>query len=132
MLMTESLVMEHCCECGMAFAMPSGFKNLMLEKRKEGRFCCPAGHNMFYTGESDKAKAERLARDLAAARDREATMRRENEKRWRLQRAAEGKTRALKKRVAAGVCPCCQRSFENLRRHMQTKHPNVAREEVAA
>jgi hypothetical protein len=21
------------------------------------------------------------------------------------------------------VCPCCQRSFQNLSRHMKTKHP---------
>jgi hypothetical protein len=26
-------------------------------------------------------------------------------------------------RVASGVCPCCNRSFVNLRRHMKTQHP---------
>lgn len=28
-----------------------------------------------------------------------------------------------KKRIANGVCPCCTRSFTNLRRHMATMHP---------
>lgn len=30
-------------------------------------------------------------------------------------------------RVGKGVCPCCKRSFTNLRRHMTTKHPDVAK-----
>lgn len=28
-------------------------------------------------------------------------------------------------RVQRGVCPCCRRSFQNLRRHMATKHPKA-------
>lgn len=31
------------------------------------------------------------------------------------------KTR-IKNRVKNGVCPCCNRTFENLARHMQAKH----------
>ena len=40
--------------------------------------------------------------------------------------AAKGKqlTR-LQKRIHAGVCPCCNRTFTNVARHMKTKHPNV-------
>ena len=30
-------------------------------------------------------------------------------------------------RTGNGVCPCCKRSFTNLRRHMNTKHPNFSR-----
>ena len=34
--------------------------------------------------------------------------------------------------VSGGACPCCNRSFENLARHMATKHKDyVKREEVA-
>lgn len=29
------------------------------------------------------------------------------------------------KRIHNGVCPCCNRSFVNLQRHMKTKHPEV-------
>lgn len=29
-----------------------------------------------------------------------------------------------KKRLAHGVCPCCQRTFQDLARHMQSKHPD--------
>jgi hypothetical protein len=30
----------------------------------------------------------------------------------------------IKKRVAAGVCPCCNRSFKDLARHMAGQHPD--------
>lgn len=52
------------------------------------------------------------------------------DKQWRLRRAAEGRTRAVKRRVAAGVCPCCTRTFQNLAAHMQNKHPGFPTEEA--
>lgn len=116
-----TLVVETCCNCGVRFGIDQEHNAELLRTRKF--FFCPNGHEQYYAGESDKSRAERLARDLQAARDREATLRAQNQKHWRLQRAAEGKARALKKRIGAGVCPCCTRSFENLARHMQTKHP---------
>lgn len=30
----------------------------------------------------------------------------------------------MKNRVANGVCPCCNRHFENLERHMKGQHPD--------
>ena len=31
---------------------------------------------------------------------------------------------SVKARVAHGVCPCCNRTFKQLARHMKTKHPD--------
>lgn len=44
----------------------------------------------------------------------------DTEHRRRGEKAA--KTR-LKNRAAAGVCPCCNRTFKQLAAHMKTKHP---------
>lgn len=33
-------------------------------------------------------------------------------------------TTRAKKRAATGTCPCCGRSFVQLRRHMAAKHPD--------
>lgn len=30
------------------------------------------------------------------------------------------------RRIAAGVCPCCRRSFTDLARHMSSQHPDYA------
>ena len=43
--------------------------------------------------------------------------------------AAKGQISKLKKRASAGVCPCCNRSFQNLRRHMGNKHPEFVGEQ---
>jgi hypothetical protein len=34
----------------------------------------------------------------------------------------------MKKRAVAGVCPCCNRHFRELERHMASKHPKYASE----
>lgn len=38
-------------------------------------------------------------------------------------RATKGVVTKIKKRVSKGVCPCCNRSFENLKNHMESQHP---------
>ena len=41
--------------------------------------------------------------------------------------AAKAREHRLKRRVAAGTCPCCQRTVAQLARHMQTKHPDYGK-----
>jgi len=36
-------------------------------------------------------------------------------------------TTRLKKRVSAGVCPCCKRTVKQLKQHIENKHPNYAK-----
>jgi hypothetical protein len=124
------MVVEQCCNCGLAFAMTADFRKRMLDSRVKGRgttFYCPAGHPQWYTGETeaDKLRRERdrLKQNQAYLEDR----RREAEERADHQaaraRGYKGHAAKLTKRAKAGVCPCCQRSFENLRRHMEHEHP---------
>jgi hypothetical protein len=66
---------------------------------------------------------ERLREQLAAANQTNTNLaERVNEARVRAEKAEEAKAR-LEKRVRSGLCPCCKRSFVNLKRHMATKHP---------
>ena len=55
-----------------------------------------------------------------------AILQREIDERLKCDKAA--KTR-LKNRVGKGVCPCCNRSFANLKRHMASQHPEFAGDE---
>ena len=41
--------------------------------------------------------------------------------------ATRGHVTRQKKRAAAGVCPCCNRTFKQLARHMERKHPNYTK-----
>lgn len=107
-----------CCECGITFAVPVDWHR---DKRRDHKtIYCPRGHRFHYPGESDLARARR---ELASARDMLDTSRDQAahlERRRRGERAA--KTR-LKNRIANGVCPCCNRSFIDLKRHMDSQHP---------
>lgn len=58
---------------------------------------------------------------------READIRTEQrrlESERRAHAATKGQLTKTKKRIANGVCPCCNRSFANLERHMAGQHPD--------
>lgn len=124
---THTLETMTCVDCGMQFAAPAGYET---ERRKDGRpFYCPNGHSMSFK----ETEADRLRKQLAA-RDREIEFQKNqrryaDDERQRVQRqliAAKGQATKLRKRVACGVCPACKRTFDNVARHMQSKHPDYA------
>lgn len=123
---TEQLVVEHCCDCGMAFAMAADFRIRRLNDH--GWFYCPAGHRQHYTGKTEeqrqRERAERLERQLAN-RDEDLRATRAS------LIATKGVLTKTRKRVGNGVCPCCSRTFVDLQRHMDGQHPDYA-EQVSA
>lgn len=94
-------------------------------------FYCGYGHSQHYViGESDEQKLRR-ERDRLAQRvaERDDEIRRQRELREAADRraaAARGQVTKIKNRVGHGVCPCCNRTFENLARHMASKHADYA------
>lgn len=98
------------------------------------------GDNWFcpYCGKSTVVRTSvkaQLERQLAAARQQEqwANERAERAARRAVsaemsRRVTKGHLTRVKKRVAAGVCPCCNRTFADLARHMAGKHPEYATE----
>lgn len=115
---TVTMTDMECGECGIQFSVPETWR---AEKQKTGKsWYCPNGHSRVYR-ESDADAAHRL---LAAEKQRHAnTLARLNEAEAAEQRATK-ELKRVKKRVLAGVCPCCNRTFQQLARHMKTKHPN--------
>jgi hypothetical protein len=115
------LITEDCCNCGVLFAIPADLRRELLENHKN--FYCPNGHSQAYLGKTEaqkeKERADRLERRLA---NTEEDLRCERAS----HRATRGNVTKLKKRVANGVCPCCNRTFANLGRHMAGQHPDYA------
>lgn len=116
----------NCCECGLTFGISATFEQFRREDKRS--FYCPNGHSQFFPGktEAEIAQAERdAARELAA---RESNRRRLAEKEAaherRVAAAHKGWNTRIRNRIANGVCPCCNRSFTNVRRHMETQHPD--------
>lgn len=114
---------ETCCNCGVLFAMSSDYK--AHRRRKQDTFYCPNGHGQSYRGKSDAAKLKEAEARETALRDQLSAAVRD----------AENARVALlrdRQRFANGVCPCCNRSFENVRQHMTTQHPEYRAKLTAA
>ena len=125
---------EVCCACGVEFGLPAHYNK---ERRQDGKgFYCPNGHTLSYgEGSHEKLRRERdlLRQRLAEKGDviveaYEATARAE-----RTASTYKGHVTRIKNRVGKGACPCCNRTFQNLARHMNSKHPDYsqAAEEAA-
>ena len=123
-------VTETCITCGVIFGMQGEFKEWRLKKHTS--FYCPNGHSMCYTSETPEQK---LQRELDATKLAVETAKRDAEWQRQLREKAEKKhkreVRKLHVRVGNGVCPCCNRTFSNLARHMGAKHPEFKSEVVA-
>ncbi len=108
-----------CCNCGVVFAMPAGLLNRF--RIHGGTFYCPSGHPQGFT----KSEVDRLREKL----DQQTRAATEFAERAAIAERAEAKAKQelsrVKKRINAGVCPCCGRTFQQLARHMKTKHPEV-------
>lgn len=96
-------------------------------------FYCPYGHVQHFPKSPRETAEEALRRE----RDRLAQRVAEKDDEIRLQReraeaterrlsAARGRVTRIKNRVGRGVCPCCNRTFSDLRRHMASKHSDYA------
>ena len=121
---------ETCCKCKMQFAMPDSFHSTMLQLSENGSFYCPAGHAQHYiSGKSDLQKAQEKAdeyrRQAERAIQKAAQLQDEVAIASRSAAAYKGVATRMKNRARAGVCPCCNRTFQNLANHMKSQHPEA-------
>jgi|HubBroStandDraft_2_1064218.scaffolds.fasta_scaffold21822_5 hypothetical protein len=115
---------ETCYECGVEFASP-----VLAKRLEDGKsFWCPNGHSQHYL----KTTSQRLREELAAEKARREQAERDVEwQRAEKRKAEDAAVRAksalkrVEKRVNAGVCPHCNRTFQQLARHMQCKHAEI-------
>ncbi|HEY0108085.1 MAG TPA: hypothetical protein VGB67_00570 [Fibrella sp.] len=93
-------------------------------------FYCPNGHGQVYkTTELAKAKEmlENARRRSAMAENRADWLARDLEAAKRSKAAIKGQLTKTRKRIANGVCPCCNRTFKQLDAHMTNKHPDFVK-----
>ena len=127
--------LEHhiCPTCGIEYAAPAEFFRSKNENNDpdNNSWHCPNGHIVVFTESlADKLRREnqRLAQRIAMKDDQVAAARDDADAADRRAAAFKGQVTKIKKRAAAGVCPCCNRQFQNLHRHMETKHPSFIEE----
>lgn len=111
-----------CPQCSMEFAITAEFEQQRRSRRDS--FYCPAGHPNYFPGLTDAQRVQKLNADLDIERTRLSHARKELDYAKRAVKAQSTRLRKVKDRVKNGVCPCCNRTFINLQRHMHTKHPS--------
>lgn len=118
-------VTELCCACGIPFAMTADFMRRRRNDHKE--FYCPNGHRQWYSGKTEAQKLreelERKQRALEAEAGRAMALERQRDK-------VSRSYAKMRERVKNGVCPCCNRTFQNLMQHMKTQHPEYGERQM--
>jgi len=128
-------VWSTCHKCKSTMWIPAELNDAALRGRGVIEFFCPYGHSAVYVvgeSEADKLRRERdrLAQQVA---QRDDEVRRQRELREGVERqlsAQRGVVTRIRNRVGHGVCPCCSRTFDNLARHMKSKHGEYAKGNV--
>lgn len=126
---TGTYTVIHCGHegCGVPFALNEEF---IRQRRADHKtWYCPNGHRRCYPqkNETEEAKAR------ASMLERELANRDEDLRAAKVAHAVtKGKLTKTRNRIAKGVCPCCNRSFVNLGKHMAGQHPEFAPTENAS
>lgn len=107
-----------CANCFITFAIPMQMERARREDHES--FLCPNGHSLSWGSEGPEAKATRLRLEAEREAENQRTMRHVAEHEAT---QAQKAVRRLRRRAAGGACPCCNRTFIKLSRHMKTKHP---------
>ena len=104
------------CWCGIWFGMPDG---LHLQFREEGqKVYCPLGHTCVVR----KTDAQKLREEKRRLEARLVAERDQHQATQRSLVAQKGVTTRIKNRVKNGVCPFCNRHFQNVKAHMDSQH----------
>lgn len=115
----------HCGECGGVYAIQSRYRE--QKKHYGGFWTCPyCASSWGYPKE--KSEIERLKRQVESERKRTEWAQTEARNAENRRRAAQGQVTRIKNRVGKGVCPCCNRTFQNLHQHMKKQHPEWVKE----
>ena len=115
-----------CFECSFTFGLEQSFEKKLRNNHKS--FFCPRCRaSQYFPGESDEQKLRRQLGNEKKARLQEQARHDQTKATLRTAKrshsATKGQMTKLRRRIGVGVCPCCNRTFRQLARHMQSKHP---------
>jgi hypothetical protein len=127
---STEFIVETCCYegCGIEFCFPVSFWDI---RWRDGKlYYCPNGHAQQYIHRKTlDEENKRLTEQLEKEKQRTAFLQSSYDLAERRRVAAQGRVTKVKKqldrvetRVKNGVCPCCNRTFENLARHMKASY----------
>jgi hypothetical protein len=124
-----------CWKCKIKFWMPDDLEEV-ARRRGDVQVFCANGHPGVFSGKDVQTELERerdrLKQALAQKDDEIRYQQGQREQAERRLNATRGVVTRIKNRVGHGVCPCCNRTFTDLQRHMHSKHPAYPKEQLEA
>lgn len=117
-LVQVSFNAHDCPNCGIAYALTDEYERRRLTDGKS--WYCPNGHSISFVDSTEKKLKEAKAEIESLKNERERLTKQAQEQ--------SRKVKRLKARAKAGVCAFCHRHFENVQRHMESKHPGPQEE----
>lgn len=121
---SQILVTETCCVCGVLFAMPEDLHN-KCRRDPSKDFFCPNGHSLVFKKSIDAQEIERLKREKDELERSRYSLHNELQAKKDEVDKLQKSIKRRNKRIAAGVCPCCNRTVSQLAEHMKTMHPDI-------
>lgn len=123
---TDTLSVHECSNCGCTYGITTAYER---DRRKDHKtWYCPNGCARHYpqknVEEQLRAELARTEGQVAVERTRAQEAEREAVFERNRARALKGHLTRARRRAAAGICPCCKRSFKQVRDHMQGQHPD--------
>ena len=116
------------CWCGIRHAIPSELSGAVDEDSSISVYC-PVGHS-WVSGTHERRESARLRESLDGERRRSQAARDLLAAEERSHAATRGHLTRQRKRAAAGMCPCCNRTFQQLAKHMRGQHPDFVEREL--
>lgn len=117
MILSTEFVVITCYKCGVQFAMPEAFQKHLQQTHES--FWCPNGHSQLYKTQTEADRYRRMYEEEAA---KAVPLREKLAAEERAHKRTKKKLKSVETRTAAGVCPCCNRTFAQLADHMKSKH----------
>lgn len=124
-----------CYRCKVVFGLNDEFYRVAKQAGERMSWHCPNGHSQVFKEGPTEAELLRKERDtlkqqMAYKDDRLRAEVAQREAAQNSARAYKGVATRVKNRVGKGVCPCCNRTFANLQRHMAGQHPTFATDDL--
>lgn len=118
-------VVKTCPVCGVIYALTEDFKDRKLEYDED--WYCPNGHNLIFTDPPKKKmqrQIDQLQNDKDHFKGRMYHYMEEAEHKGYQRRGHKAAHTRMKNAISRGQCPCCGDEFEDLKAHMNSKHPD--------
>lgn len=135
---TQVIEATTCFSCHRAFGLLKSYAENArnIGEMKICHYCPYCGKSQGWGKGNHQREIERLTmeRDACVSAQRNAEQRytdalREAHHFRKSRDGMKGVLAKTKKRISAGTCPCCQRTFQSLSRHMAHMHPDYTKKD---